>query len=151
MFQDRMEVWEEIEAKVISDNDVPVVKTHNKVSDSFQSKFVVMILGIKLSQASVFQEITSILKELKRVQCQLEGESLSFTDNRKNPYVTGTWIIWGQQLILVFPFSSYQHSHGARWANSNIQTLSLRRLLLVWSSALQNLFLKGLANWPSCL
>lgn len=85
-----MEVWEEIEAKVISDNDVPVVKTHNKVSDSFQSKFVVMILGIKLSQASVFQEITSILKELKRVQCQLEGESLSFTDNRKNPYVTGT-------------------------------------------------------------
>lgn len=74
-----MEVWEEIEAKVNSDNDVPVVKTSNKVGDwcvSFQTKFMVMNLVIKLSQASAFQEITSILKELRRVQCQLEGESL---------------------------------------------------------------------------
>ncbi|KAG7226167.1 hypothetical protein INR49_014262 [Caranx melampygus] len=45
--EDRVDVWEEIEAKVNSDNDVPVVKTSNK-------------------------EITSILKELKRVQRQLE-------------------------------------------------------------------------------
>lgn len=47
LFQDRMDVWEEIESKVNSDNDVPVVKTSNK-------------------------EITSILKELRRVQRQLE-------------------------------------------------------------------------------
>ncbi|XP_026210872.1 centrosomal protein of 170 kDa protein B isoform X2 [Anabas testudineus] len=47
MFQDRMEIWEDIEAKVNSDSDVPVVKTSNK-------------------------EITSILKELRRVQRQLE-------------------------------------------------------------------------------
>nr|XP_033498483.1 centrosomal protein of 170 kDa protein B isoform X1 [Epinephelus lanceolatus] len=47
LFQDRMDIWEEIEAKVNSDNDVPVVKTSNK-------------------------EITSILKELRRVQRQLE-------------------------------------------------------------------------------
>ncbi|XP_056249565.1 centrosomal protein of 170 kDa protein B [Seriola aureovittata] len=47
LFQDRVDIWEEIEAKVNSDNDVPVVKTSNK-------------------------EIMSILKELKRVQRQLE-------------------------------------------------------------------------------
>ncbi|XP_069008099.1 centrosomal protein of 170 kDa protein B isoform X1 [Embiotoca jacksoni] len=47
LFQDRVDIWEEIEAKVDSDNDVPVVKTSNK-------------------------EITSILKELRRVQRQLE-------------------------------------------------------------------------------
>ncbi|KAK1893723.1 Centrosomal protein of 170 kDa protein B [Dissostichus eleginoides] len=47
LFQDRMDIWEEIDAKVNSDNDVPVVKTANK-------------------------EITSILKELGRVQRQLE-------------------------------------------------------------------------------
>ncbi|XP_040915969.1 centrosomal protein of 170 kDa protein B isoform X2 [Toxotes jaculatrix] len=47
LFQDKVDIWEEIEAKVNSDNDVPVVKTSNK-------------------------EITSILKELRRVQRQLE-------------------------------------------------------------------------------
>ncbi|XP_028421883.1 centrosomal protein of 170 kDa protein B isoform X1 [Perca flavescens] len=47
LFQDRMDIWEEIEAKVNSDNDVPVIKTSNK-------------------------EIASILKELRRVQRQLE-------------------------------------------------------------------------------
>ncbi|XP_051242179.1 centrosomal protein of 170 kDa protein B isoform X2 [Dicentrarchus labrax] len=47
LFQDRMDIWQDIEAKVNSDNDVPVVKTSNK-------------------------EITSILKELRRVQRQLE-------------------------------------------------------------------------------
>ncbi|KAM7375676.1 hypothetical protein PAMP_005465 [Pampus punctatissimus] len=47
LFQDRMDVWEDIESKVNSDNDVPVVITSNK-------------------------EITSILKELRRVQRQLE-------------------------------------------------------------------------------
>ncbi|XP_054470179.1 centrosomal protein of 170 kDa protein B isoform X2 [Anoplopoma fimbria] len=47
LFQDRMDVWEEIEAKVNSDNDDPVIKTTNK-------------------------EITSILKELRGVQRQLE-------------------------------------------------------------------------------
>ncbi|CAK6976771.1 centrosomal protein of 170 kDa protein B [Scomber scombrus] len=47
LFQDRMDVWEEIESKVNSDSEVPVVKTSNK-------------------------EITSILKELRRVQRQLE-------------------------------------------------------------------------------
>ncbi|XP_034419129.1 centrosomal protein of 170 kDa protein B isoform X2 [Cyclopterus lumpus] len=47
LFQDRMDIWEEFEATVNSDNDVPVIKTSNK-------------------------EITTILKELKRVQRQLE-------------------------------------------------------------------------------
>ncbi|KAL3049050.1 hypothetical protein OYC64_008513 [Pagothenia borchgrevinki] len=47
LFQDRVDIWEEIDAKVNSDNDVPVVKSANK-------------------------EITSILKELRRVQRQLE-------------------------------------------------------------------------------
>ncbi|KAM9842791.1 centrosomal protein of 170 kDa protein B [Aulostomus maculatus] len=47
LFQDRMDVWQEIEAKVNSDSDAPVVKTSSK-------------------------EITSILKELRRVQRQLE-------------------------------------------------------------------------------
>ncbi|XP_047467376.1 centrosomal protein of 170 kDa protein B isoform X2 [Mugil cephalus] len=47
LFQDRVDVWGEIEAKVNSDNDVPVVKTSSK-------------------------EIKSIMKELRRVQTQLE-------------------------------------------------------------------------------
>ncbi|XP_075874447.1 centrosomal protein of 170 kDa protein B isoform X3 [Nelusetta ayraudi] len=47
LFQDRMDIWQEIEARVNSDNDLPVVKTSNK-------------------------EITSILTELRRVQRQLE-------------------------------------------------------------------------------
>ncbi|XP_034530302.1 centrosomal protein of 170 kDa protein B [Notolabrus celidotus] len=47
LFQDRMDIWQDIEAKVNSDSEVPVVKTSNT-------------------------EITSILKELRRVQRQLE-------------------------------------------------------------------------------
>ncbi|XP_061751400.1 centrosomal protein of 170 kDa protein B isoform X2 [Nerophis ophidion] len=47
MFQDKMDIWEQIEAEVTSDSDGLVVKTSNK-------------------------DITSILKELKRVQRQLE-------------------------------------------------------------------------------
>ncbi|XP_026008301.1 centrosomal protein of 170 kDa protein B isoform X4 [Astatotilapia calliptera] len=47
MFQDRVDIWEEIEAKVDSENNVPFAKTSNK-------------------------EISSILKELRRVQRQLE-------------------------------------------------------------------------------
>ncbi|XP_029982165.1 centrosomal protein of 170 kDa protein B isoform X2 [Sphaeramia orbicularis] len=47
LFQDKMDMWEEIEAKLDSENDLPVVKTSNK-------------------------EMTSILKELRRVQWQLE-------------------------------------------------------------------------------
>uniref|UniRef100_A0A667ZVI7 Centrosomal protein 170B n=1 Tax=Myripristis murdjan TaxID=586833 RepID=A0A667ZVI7_9TELE len=50
LFQDKLDVWEEMEAKIGSESDVPVLKTSNK-------------------------EITSILKELRRVQRQLEGES----------------------------------------------------------------------------
>ncbi|XP_061824688.1 centrosomal protein of 170 kDa protein B isoform X4 [Nerophis lumbriciformis] len=47
LFQDKMDIWEQIEAEVTSDSDALVVKTSNK-------------------------DITSILKELKRVQRQLE-------------------------------------------------------------------------------
>ncbi|XP_061897978.1 centrosomal protein of 170 kDa protein B isoform X4 [Entelurus aequoreus] len=47
LFQDKMDIWEQIEAEVTSDSDGLVVKTSNK-------------------------DITSILKELKRVQRQLE-------------------------------------------------------------------------------
>ncbi|XP_039597350.1 centrosomal protein of 170 kDa protein B isoform X1 [Polypterus senegalus] len=47
MFQSRAVNWEEIEAKINSENEVPILKTSNK-------------------------EITSILKELRRVQKQLE-------------------------------------------------------------------------------
>ncbi|KAM4521448.1 centrosomal protein of 170 kDa protein B isoform 1-T1 [Odontesthes bonariensis] len=47
LFQNKAEVWEEIEAKVNAENEVPILKTSNK-------------------------EITSILKELRRVQRQLE-------------------------------------------------------------------------------
>ncbi|CAN9502245.1 unnamed protein product [Ophioblennius macclurei] len=47
LFQDRMDIWEEIEAKVESDNDFPLLNTSSK-------------------------EVASILKELKRVQKQLE-------------------------------------------------------------------------------
>uniref|UniRef100_A0A3Q3E278 Centrosomal protein 170Bb n=1 Tax=Labrus bergylta TaxID=56723 RepID=A0A3Q3E278_9LABR len=48
LFQNKADVWEEIEAKINAENEVPILKTSNK-------------------------EITSILKELRRVQRQLEG------------------------------------------------------------------------------
>ncbi|XP_062415517.1 centrosomal protein of 170 kDa protein B isoform X2 [Pungitius pungitius] len=47
LFQNKAGVWEEIEAKINAENEVPILKTSNK-------------------------EITSILKELRRVQRQLE-------------------------------------------------------------------------------
>uniref|UniRef100_A0A3Q3ASV0 Centrosomal protein 170Bb n=1 Tax=Kryptolebias marmoratus TaxID=37003 RepID=A0A3Q3ASV0_KRYMA len=47
LFQNKADVWEEIEAKINAENEVPLLKTSNK-------------------------EITSILKELRRVQRQLE-------------------------------------------------------------------------------
>ncbi|KAK5873425.1 hypothetical protein PBY51_018466 [Eleginops maclovinus] len=47
LFQNKAEVWEEIEAKINAENEVPVLKTSNK-------------------------EITSILRELRRVQRQLQ-------------------------------------------------------------------------------
>ncbi|XP_035986421.1 centrosomal protein of 170 kDa protein B isoform X2 [Fundulus heteroclitus] len=47
LFQNKADVWEEIEAKINTENEVPILKTSNK-------------------------EITSILKELRRVQRQLE-------------------------------------------------------------------------------
>uniref|UniRef100_A0A1A7WFY4 FHA domain-containing protein n=1 Tax=Iconisemion striatum TaxID=60296 RepID=A0A1A7WFY4_9TELE len=47
LFQNKADVWEEIEAKINVENEVPILKTSNK-------------------------EITSILKELRRVQRQLE-------------------------------------------------------------------------------
>nr|XP_046229858.1 centrosomal protein of 170 kDa protein B isoform X2 [Scatophagus argus] len=47
LFQNKAEVWEEIEAKINSEDEVPILKTSNK-------------------------EISSILKELRRVQRQLE-------------------------------------------------------------------------------
>ncbi|XP_051510626.1 centrosomal protein of 170 kDa protein B-like isoform X2 [Myxocyprinus asiaticus] len=47
MFHNKTEVWEEIEAKINAENDVPILKTSNK-------------------------EISSILLELRRVQRQLE-------------------------------------------------------------------------------
>ncbi|XP_016318278.1 centrosomal protein of 170 kDa protein B isoform X2 [Sinocyclocheilus anshuiensis] len=48
LFHNKTEVWEEIEAKINAENDVPILKTSNK------------------------QEISSILQELRRVQRQLE-------------------------------------------------------------------------------
>ncbi|KAK2855784.1 hypothetical protein Q5P01_004519 [Channa striata] len=47
LFQNKADVWEEIEAKINAENEVPILKTSNK-------------------------EISSILKELRRVQRQLE-------------------------------------------------------------------------------
>ncbi|XP_063078280.1 centrosomal protein of 170 kDa protein B [Engraulis encrasicolus] len=47
MFRNKTEVWEEIEAKINAENEVPILKTSNK-------------------------EISSILQELRRVQRQLE-------------------------------------------------------------------------------
>ncbi|XP_031437928.1 centrosomal protein of 170 kDa protein B isoform X3 [Clupea harengus] len=47
MFRNKTEVWEEIEAKINTENEVPILKTSNK-------------------------EISSILQELRRVQRQLE-------------------------------------------------------------------------------
>ncbi|NXM94803.1 C170B protein, partial [Sylvia borin] len=53
LFQNSERTWEEMEAKINSENEVPILKTSNKL-------------------AICKQEISSILKELRRVQKQLE-------------------------------------------------------------------------------
>ncbi|KAK0132310.1 Centrosomal protein B [Merluccius polli] len=58
LFQDRMHLWEEVEAKINCDYDVPIVKTSNK-------------------------EITSILNELRRVHRQLEVINTVMEPGRK--------------------------------------------------------------------
>lgn len=45
LFQDRMDIWEEIEVKVNSENDIPVVKTSNKVGGSENSCCVSRSVG----------------------------------------------------------------------------------------------------------
>lgn len=80
LFQNKAEVWEEIEAKINAENEVPILKTSNKVPlQTIEYKQS----GSDVSTAGTFcpvscfmlQEITSILKELRRVQRQLEGTS----------------------------------------------------------------------------
>lgn len=73
-----MDIWEEIEVKVNSENNIPPVKTSNKVGGSkkMSGRHVCQaVLCSELLCTSEFQEITSILKELMRVQRQLEGKS----------------------------------------------------------------------------
>ncbi|CDQ65945.1 unnamed protein product [Oncorhynchus mykiss] len=55
LFHNKQDIWEEIEAKINAENDIPVLKGSNK-------------------------EITSILKELRRVQRQLEGKCTFITN-----------------------------------------------------------------------
>ena len=43
-----MDIWEEIEAKVNSDNDVPVIKTSNKVGDLCLSVFKLNVCQLML-------------------------------------------------------------------------------------------------------
>lgn len=43
-----MDIWQDIEAKVNSDNDVPVVKTSNKVSDLCVSIFKLNVCQLML-------------------------------------------------------------------------------------------------------
>jgi len=72
-----MDIWDEFEVTVNSDNDAPVIKTSNKVGVLCLSilKLNECSLNVEISWSSVFQEITTILKELMRVQRQLESES----------------------------------------------------------------------------
>ncbi|KAJ3612989.1 hypothetical protein NHX12_019246 [Muraenolepis orangiensis] len=58
LFEDRTDLWEEVEAKIHCDKDFPIVKTSNK-------------------------EITSILSELRRVQIQLEVINTVMEPGRK--------------------------------------------------------------------
>uniref|UniRef100_A0A3P8V896 Centrosomal protein 170B n=1 Tax=Cynoglossus semilaevis TaxID=244447 RepID=A0A3P8V896_CYNSE len=52
LFQNKVQVWEQTEARINAENDIPILKTSNK-------------------------EISSIIKELRRVQRQLRGKTCS--------------------------------------------------------------------------
>uniref|UniRef100_A0A667Z9V1 CEP170 C-terminal domain-containing protein n=1 Tax=Myripristis murdjan TaxID=586833 RepID=A0A667Z9V1_9TELE len=67
LFHNKAEVWEEIEAKINAENEVPILKTSNK-------------------------EITSILKELRRVQRQLEGKA-PVISTHMHPILTPTKLL----------------------------------------------------------
>lgn len=69
-----MDVWEESEAKIKSDSDAAVGTSSNKVSGCL----CLLLPGNSACLSSsrcLFQEVASILKELRSVQKQLEGET----------------------------------------------------------------------------
>lgn len=81
LFRNKADIWEEIEAKINAENEVPILKTSNKVPLLIsQCKWEMCDVSTTVTfcpiSCFIFQEITSILKELRRVQRQLEGTSI---------------------------------------------------------------------------
>lgn len=101
LFQNTGRAWEDLEARINAENEVPILKTSNKVSAGARCPWAhpqpasLCPAGPKPCPSSCtqspgaglwpqkltpppflpcFQEISSILKELRRVQKQLEGE-----------------------------------------------------------------------------
>lgn len=92
LFQNTGRAWEELEARINAEHEVPILKTSNKVGagrpralptpgpaasplglGSVWGPWGPLLLPHAPSFLSCFQEISSILKELRRVQKQLEG------------------------------------------------------------------------------
>lgn len=82
LFQNTGRAWEELEARINSENEVPILKTSNKVRAApaaakqppgCREWGVPVAVLLHAPPPTHFQEISSILKELRRVQKQLEG------------------------------------------------------------------------------
>lgn len=75
LFKDKERNWDEIENKLRSESETPLLKTSNKVERLFRpSVFLYLHLLDGHHFFSFYQEISSILFELKRVEKQLQGK-----------------------------------------------------------------------------
>ena len=79
LFKDKDRNWDEIENKLRSESDIPLLKTSNKVQKCLSHSIVILkkiavLLGANSYFPSSLQEISSILLELKRVEKQLQGK-----------------------------------------------------------------------------
>lgn len=75
LFKDKDRNWDEIESKLRSESELPLQKTSNKVARlSRPSVRLYLHLLEDHHSFSFYQEISSILLELKRVEKQLQGK-----------------------------------------------------------------------------
>lgn len=84
LFKDKDRNWDEIENKLRSESETPLLKTSNKVERLFRPSvwlYLHLLDGHRVF--SFYQEISSILFELKRVEKQLQGkDTLSHVSSR---------------------------------------------------------------------
>lgn len=113
---------------------------------------IISLMRVSLTWTSMLQEITSILKELTRVQRQLESKSTWIIINHIVKYCQhNKWSDKNYHYLFnyLFLFFSHQHSCGAQRSVSRLQGSS--GLLLIWGPTLKTPGLTRFQNGPLCL